>query len=207
MEKVKILEVLKSLRNEEDKRKFNQTVDLIINLKDFDIRKESVNLFVDLPHKIKDKKVAAFLEKKSSIIDSIPKQEFEQYKNKKAVKGLVKEYDFFISAANLMPLVAATFGKYLGPAGKMPSPQLGILKTETDIEIKKLVEKIDKNVRIKSKEPSLKFSIGKEDMKDEDIAENVLTAYNAVLNALPRKKENLKNVMIKLTMGKPKKIE
>ena len=207
MEKAKIIEVLKSLRDEEDKRKFNQTVDLIINLKDFDIKRESVNLFVDLPHKIKDKKVAAFLEKKSSIIDSIPKQEFEQYKNKKAVKGLVKEYDFFISAANLMPLVAATFGKYLGPAGKMPSPQLGILKTETDIEIKKLVEKIDKNARIKSKEPSLKFSIGKEDMKDEDIAENVLTAYNAVLNALPRKKENLKNVMIKLTMGKPKKIE
>ena len=39
------------------------------------------------------------------------------------------------------------------------------------------------------------------------IVENVLAVYNAVINALPRKKENLKSILIKFTMSKPKKLE
>jgi len=205
MEKLKVLESIKKLR-EGKKRNFNQSLDLIINLKNFDVKKESVNLFLQLPHKVKDVKIAAFLNKKSNIIDTITKQEFDIYKDKKKIKNLVKKYDFFISNANLMPLVAGTFGKFLGPQGKMPSPQLGIVKDETENEIKNVIEKFSKIIRIKSKEPSLKFCVGKENMKEEEIAENVEIAYNTILNVLPRKKENVKSVMIKFSMGKPIKI-
>lgn len=207
MEEKNILESLKKLRKENKGRKFSQTVDLIINLKKFDVNKNSVNLFLSLPHKVKDKKIAAFLEKKNEAVESIPKNEFEKYKDKKKIKKLVKKYDFFISAASLMPQVATIFGKYLGPAGKMPSPQLGIVREESEEEIKSVIEQFQKVVRIKSKEPSLKFNIGKEKMKDEEITDNILTAYNAVLNALPRKKENIRNIMIKFTMSKPLKVE
>ena len=206
MEKAKVLAVLEELRKQE-KKKFSQTADLIVNLKNFDIKKDSVNLFLELPNKVKEKKIAGFLNKKSEIIDTITKQDFEKYKKKKDFKKLVKNYDFFISAASLMPLVASTFGKYLGPVGKMPSPQVGIVRQETEQEIKSLLEKLDKIARVKSKEPSLKFSIGKEDMKNEELAENIISAYNSVLNALPRKKENVKSVMIKFTMSKPLKLE
>jgi ribosomal protein L1 len=34
-----------------------------------------------------------------------------------------------------------------------------------------------------------------------------MVAYNGIVNALPTKKENVKNVMIKLTMSKPVKVE
>ena len=44
-------------------------------------------------------------------------------------------------------------------------------------------------------------------MKDDEITENINSVYNAIANALPTKKENVKNVMLKLTMGKPIKIE
>jgi ribosomal protein L1 len=44
-------------------------------------------------------------------------------------------------------------------------------------------------------------------MKDEEIAENVTTIYNAVLSALPRKKDNIRNVLIKFTMSKPMKVK
>lgn len=207
MEKAKVLSVLENLRKENKKRKFEQTVDLIVNLKNFDIKKESVNLFLNLPHKIKEKKIAAFLTKKSNVVDTITKPQFNEYKDKKKLKKLVKEYDFFISSATLMPLVASTFGKYLGPLGKMPSPQLGIVREESEQEIKGVIEKFEKIVRVKSKEPSLKFSVGKENMKDEDISENILSAYNTILNVLPRKKENVRSVMIKFSMSKPIKIE
>ncbi|MBI2630151.1 hypothetical protein HYW76_03540 [Candidatus Pacearchaeota archaeon] len=206
MENKTILEALKKLRANE-KRKFPQTVDLIINLKNFDIKRESVNLFLNLPHKIKEIKVAAFLDKKSGIIDSITKPEFERYKDKRVIKKLVKNYDFFMASASLMPAIASAFGRYLGSAGKMPSPQLGIIKEELDSEIKKVVEKMEKTIKVKSKEPSLKFAIGNENMRDEDIAENIILAYNTILNSLSKKKENIKSIMLKFTMTKPIKLE
>ena len=44
-------------------------------------------------------------------------------------------------------------------------------------------------------------------MKDEEIVENILTVYNATLKALPKEKDNVKNIEIKFTMTKPKKIK
>lgn len=204
MNKEIILKALQELRKEK-KRKFAQTTELIINLKNFDVKKQSVNLFVELPHKIKEKKVCAFLTKKSEIVDTITKAEFGKYE-KKVLKKLIKKYDFFISAASLMPAVATSFGKVLGPAGKMPSPQLGILPVENDESIHEILERINKVVVVKSKEPSLKIAIGKENMKDEEISENAIIIYNKVLEALPRKKEQIRNVLIKFTMSKPTKI-
>jgi large subunit ribosomal protein L1 len=207
MEKAQIIKALGELRKNQKARKFKQSVDLIINLKNFDIKKESVNLFIALPHKIKEKKIAAFLNKKMPGIDTITKPEFDAYKDKKKAKALAKGYGFFIAHASLMPAVAATFGKFLGPSGKMPAPQLGIVTEETEAKIKEMIKKINNTARVKSKEPSLKFCVAKEDMKDDEIVENMLVAYNAVLNALPRNKENISSVKIKFTMSKPIKIE
>lgn len=205
MDKTKLLEAIKELKKLEPK-KFEQSVDLLINLKAFDMKKDNINLFINLPHKIRDAKVCAFLSKKSPAIDSVAKDSFEKYE-KRDIKKMVSKYDFFISSPALMPLVAKTFGRYLGAAGKMPSPQLGVVKDESEAEIKKLAEAFDKIARVKSKEPSLKFSIGKEKMKDEDLAENIMKAYDTIIASLPKQRENLRSVMIKLTMSKPIKVE
>lgn len=202
------LKALKLVRenSEKDKKKFQQTVDLIINLRDFDIKKNSINTFVTLPHRVKDKKVAGFLEKKSAVIDTITKVEFEDFKDKKKLKKLVKEYDFFISNAKLMPTVAITFGRVLGPASKMPSPQLGVVTNEEDKTIKEIVSKINAVVRVRTKEPTVKVSIGKEMDKDEDLAENAVAVYNEVFKVLPKQKENLRSILVKYTMTKPTKV-
>ena len=44
-------------------------------------------------------------------------------------------------------------------------------------------------------------------MKDEEIVENILTVYRVIFDALPRKKEQIKSVLIKFTMGKPIRLE
>jgi len=205
---VKALEEVRKFEKESgNERKFSQTVDLIINLRDFDIKRNSINIAVPLPHKLKDKKIAAFLEKKSDVIDTITKPEFEDFKEKKKLKRLVKEYDFFISSAKLMPSVATTFGRALGPAGKMPTPQLGVIMgAETDDAVKTQVQRINSVVRVKTKEPSIKVSIGKQTEKDSDLAENAMAVYNDVFKNLPKQRENLKNVLIKFTMSKPVKV-
>lgn len=205
MDKENILNALKELRKEK-KRKFAQTLDLIINLKNFDVKRQSINTVISVPHKIKDSKVCAFFSEKSKLVNTVPKSEFEKYKDKKAMKGLMKKYDSFIASAPLMPAVATSFGKVLGPAGKMPSPQLGILPSEEERAVKELLGRINKLIKIKTKEASLKISVGKEDLKDDEIAENVLEVYKKIFEELPRKKENIKSVLIKLTMSKPIKI-
>ena len=204
--KESIKKALEELRKNE-KKKFIQTVDLIINLQKFDVKKESVNIFVPVPHKIKDKKIAAFLESRNPNIDTITKLEFKKYEDKKEAKKLTKKYDFFIAEASVMPAVATSFGRVLGPSGKMPSPQLGILTNTDEKTIQEVMNKVNSSIKIKTKEPSIKLSIGKENMKDEEIAENVIAVYNAVLKALAKGKENIRNVKIKFTMTKPQKID
>lgn len=205
MNKEDILKALEEQRKQE-KRKFTQSVDLIVNLKNFDMKRESINLFVSLPYKIRDIKVLGFLTAKSKIIDTVTKQEFEKYKDKREIKKLIRKYDFFLAHASLMPAIATTFGRYLGQAGKMPSPQLGIITKESDKDIQEVTEKAEKTIRLRTKEPSIKANIGKEDMKDEELAENILAVYNVLLNSLTRNKDNIKSVLIKFTMNKPSKI-
>ncbi len=187
-------------------RKFDQTVDLIINLQKFDSRKNSINIFTEVPHKIKDKKIGAFLEIRNKNVETITKDEFKKYSGKKELKKLSKRFDFFIAEASLMPKVATTFGRFLGPSGKMPSPQLGIMAKVDDKTIEELKKKINNSAKIRTKESSIKLAIGKQSMKTEDIIENILSIYEAVLKVLPREKDNVKNVEIKLTMTKPQKI-
>jgi len=194
------------LRKGEKERKFDQTVDLIINLQKFDMKKNQVNLFTNVPHKIKDKKIAGFLETKNKDVETITADEFKKYSDKKELKKLVKRFDFFLAQASLMPKVASVFGRVLGPVGKMPSPQLGIIINVDEKSIIELKNKINNSVKIRTKEPSVKLSVGKQSMKDEEIIENIMTIYNAIVKELPRQKENIKNIGIKFTMTKPQKI-
>ncbi|MFW6283447.1 MAG: hypothetical protein ACOC1P_05340 [Minisyncoccales bacterium] len=178
-----------------------------INLQKIDIKKNPINVFVHLPHKIRNKKIGAFFETKNPKIDTITEADFKKYSNKKEAKKFVRNYDFFIAQAKLMPKVATNFGKVLGPAGKMPSPQLGIISEINDKSIEELKEKINKNIKLRLIEPSIKVSIGKSDMEREKLIENINSFYKEVLKLLPREKENIKDIKIKYTMSKPHKIE
>ena len=203
---MEIKEALAELRKLE-KRKCDQSIDLLVSLKGIDMKRENVNTVVALPHKIKDKKVCGFFNAPSTVIKTVTKLDFAKYKEKKDSRKLVKEYDAFIASAPLMPSVATTFGRVLGPSGKMPSPQLGIVPVETEAAVKAMVEKISKSIKVKMKEASIKVSIGKESMSDEQIIENIRAAYVGIVEALPTKRENVKSAMIKLTMSKPIKVE
>lgn len=187
-------------------RKFDQTVDLLLNLQKFQVKKESLNLVVNAPHKIKDKKVCAFLEVDNENVDTITIEQFKKYTKKAQVKKLIGKYDFFIAEGKLMPKVATTFGRALGPTGKMPSPQLGIMMKVDDKAVSDLLDRINKSIKIRTREASIKVAIGKQSMSDEDLTENAMAVYNTVEKALTRGRENIKNVEVKFTMTKPIKI-
>ena len=81
----KAIEALKADKTKEIK--FDQTVDLIINLKEFDVRRNAFNLFIQVPNKIKDKKIGAFLEKDSKWKGISGNYIITLGKNSKAEKG------------------------------------------------------------------------------------------------------------------------
>jgi|SRR3989338_4503633 len=206
MENKSLKEALAELKKEK-KRKFDQSVDLVINLKGIDLKRDQLNIVATMPHKVKEKKVCGFLTEKSKLVKTITEPEFKKYSDPKELRKLIKDYDFFIAVGSLMPKVATAFGKALGPSGKMPSPQLGIIMQENDREIKSVLEKISTSIKLRAKEPSIKLTVGKENMDEEKIIENISSIYSTIENALPKKKDNVKNVMLKLTMTKPIRVE
>lgn len=216
MEKNEILEALKEVNANSPKRKFKQSYDLIATFKGLDLKKpdNQVDVFVQL-HYPKGKKVKVcglvgpeLKDAASEACDFvIAADDFDKYaKDKKATKKLGRDYDFFIAQANIMPKVAQAFGRILGPKGKMPNPKAGCV-VPPNANLKPLIEKLQKTVRVSVKlGPVFQCRIGSEDSKDEELADTMMTIYNALIHALPNEQHNIKNIMIKKTMGPPTKI-
>ena len=208
LEKTKALETLKLAREFSKKRNFTQAVDIVINLTGINPKKqeESVDLFVALPvFRKKQVKICALIDnnlaEKAKIFDKIILKEELQKLSKKEIKTIAKEYNFFIAQINIMPLVATTFGKILGPLGKMPSPKVGCVVTQ-ETNLVELKNRLQNTVRVRTRnEPIIKTFIGVEEMKDEELADNLIAIYSALINSLPQEEGNIKNTGLKLTMG------
>lgn len=213
MEKKDILEALKSLREASVKRNFSQSVDLILNVKGIDVKKETekIDHFITLPfERGKKVKICALVDKqleknaKENCDYVILSEEFPRYsKNAKEIKTIANDCSFFIAQVNIMAEVAKTFGKVLGPRGKMPNPKAGCVVPGT-VDLKPLVQRLQKLTRLITKnEPTIKVSIGYESSKDEELAENALAVYNSIITDLPDGKNSIKSVILKFTMSKP----
>lgn len=219
MDKQHLKELLTKVKTESTKRKFKQTYDFIINLKNLDLKNTSqqVDFFVTLPYpRGKEMKVCALVgpeladEARKYCHKTITQSEFEKYqKDKTAAKKLAEEYDWFIAQANIMAKVAQTFGSILGPRGKMPNPKAGCI-VPPKANLAPLVEKLQKTVGVKAKDknsPVIHLPAGREDMPDEQVLENLHTLYDQIIHHLPGEHNNIKSVYLKLTMGNPVKVE
>ncbi|MDH5806450.1 MAG: 50S ribosomal protein L1 [Candidatus Methanomethylicaceae archaeon] len=200
--------MIEEAKKNSKKRNFIQSIELIVNLKDLDMKspENRINEVVVLPNSIgKERKICVIADgdllikaKQAGADLVISKQELEQYANdKKAAKKLANQYDFFIARADLMALVGKTLGSILGPRGKMPDP------VPPTVNIENIIKNYRKSVRIRMRDqPVVKCCVGREDMESKSIAENIL----AILNAIDRRiklDQHLSSIIIKTTMGKP----
>jgi len=216
MDKNKCIKVLDKLRKDSKKRNFKQSVELIINLQDMDFKnpQHKINLFINLNKTIgKKRTVCAFVDmdlvsKAKKVFDKvIDVSEFTKYsENIRVAKKLAGKYDFFVSQANIMAKVASNFGRILGPRNKMPNPKVGcVINPKTDFDA--LYNKLQHTIAIRvERNPVVHLMVGKEDMKDDDIVDNIIIAYNTIVHSLPKEKNNMKNVLLKFTMSKPIKL-
>lgn len=209
MDRQQVLGALKKAKENSKQRNFKQSYDLIINLNNFDTKKNDINAFISLPYERGKKiKICALVGRelednaKKSCDEVIVSDDFQKI-SKKEIKKLAGEFSYFIAQANLMSQIATFFGGVLGPRGKMPNPKVGCI-VPPNANLAPLCEKLQKMVRVSNKKsPLLQCSIGTEEMEQEKIADNFMTVYNTILNLLPNEKNNIKDVSLKLTMGKP----
>ncbi|MDP7180472.1 MAG: 50S ribosomal protein L1 [Candidatus Woesearchaeota archaeon] len=215
MNKNEVIETLKLVRANSKKRNFKQSVDLIINLKDLDLKNpdHQVTQFIQLHFsRGKKAKVCALvgpelLEQAKEVCDlAVSLEDFPKYQDKKVAKKLANGYDFFIAQATIMPKIATTFGRVFGPKGKMPNPKAGCV-VPPNASLKPLYERLQQTIKLATiNDAILQCSVGKEDMKDEELVDNIMTIYNSVLHSLPNESHNIKEIIIKFTMDKSYKV-
>jgi len=211
MKKEDFEQALKRVRTDSPKRNFKQSIQLIVTLKGLNLKKpeEQLDAFVTMPHnRGKKVNVAAFVG--AELIDQAKKvcnacvldEEFKKYDaDKKGVKRLADSNDFFLGQAALMPAIAKTFGRILGPKGKMPNPKAGCV-VPPNANLTPLVEKLQKTVRVQAKTaPVVQLVVGNESMSDTDLMDNIMTVYNHITHALPGEENNVRHVLLKYAMG------
>ncbi len=187
-------------------RKFKQSVDLAIMLKNVDLSvpKNRIDEDLILPKgRGKQAKIGVFAQgegaaKAKKVADVvIQPDEFESLqKNKRAFKKTANGVHYFLAEAPLMAQIGKTLGVVLGPRGKMPRPippgadpagQIGQLRN---------------TVKLRSKDKSVFHCVvGVEGMAVEDIAENIDAVLKRVTSKLEHGKMNLGAVYVKTTMG------
>ena len=207
-----ISRALGELRKGVTKKKFTQSIDLVVRLREVDLKKPEnrINETIALPNPPeKPLKICVIASgdlatrAKSAGADMlVGRQEMDNLsKDKKAARKLAQEYDFFIAEAPLMPLVGRALGSFLGPRGKMPTP------VPPNAPIEQVVANHRKMVRVRMREqPVLQCRVGTEAMADDKLVENIQAVVSRIEQKLERGFKNIGEILIKGTMSKPVKV-
>ena len=204
-----LIDSVKEAKAKAEKRKFVQSVELVINLREVDMKKpeSKIQELIELPHPVgKQSKVCVIasgelaLKARNAGADLvIERHELESLAgDKKKQKTLADTYESFIAEAPLMPVVGKVLGAVLGPKGRMPTP------VPPSVNIADAITKQRKTVLVRTRnQPVLQCRIGTEDMSDEQIAENIQTVLRRLEGKLKKGLKNVRSLVIKTAMGPP----
>merc|ERR1712045_997288 len=191
--------------SDEKKRKFLETVDLQIGLKNYDPQKDkrfsgtvklrhiprpkfSVCIFGDQQHcdEMKEKGLPHM------SVDDLKKLN----KQKKLVKKLAKEYDAFLASESLIKQIPRLLGPGLNKAGKFPS-----LLTHAD-NVEEKINDLKSTIKFQMKKVlCLSVAIGNLSMDEDQLVQNIHLAINFLVSLLKKHWQNVRSLYIKSTMG------
>jgi len=200
-----VKDMLAISNNPQTKRKFIETVELQVGLKNIDVaREKKFNGAVVLPHRVKtkmsfiiigdQKHVDEAIEKGISNIDSAGLTKFK--KDKKKIKKWAKTYDCLLASDSLVRQIPRIAGPQLNKMGKFPSPA----SHETSLIDK--MDELHRTVRFQMKKVlCLGVAVGTVNLTDAEITTNITLAINTLIGLLKKGWQNIKSVHIKSTMG------
>merc|ERR1712029_1289929 len=196
--------------SKEKQRKFLESVDLQIGLKNYDPQKDKrFSGTVKLRHVPRNKFLVCILgdqahcdEAKSIGFPAMSADDLKKLnKDKKKVKKLAKSYDAFLCSDTLIKQIPGLLGPGLNKAGKFPT-----LVTHNDnLEQKALDLKSTIKFQMK-KVLCLSVAVGNVGMTEEELVQNIHLAMNFLVSLLKKHWQNVKSLHIKSTMGQVQRL-
>ena len=192
------------------KRKFLETVELQIGLKNYDPQKDKrFSGTVKLRNIPRPKFRVCVLgdqqhcdEAKANEIPCMDAEALKKMnKNKKLVKKLAKQYDAFLASESLIKLIPRLLGPGLNKAGKFPS-----LLSHNENMMQK-VDEVKATIKLQMKKVlCLAVAVGHVEMSADELAQTINLTINFLVSLLKKNWQNIKSLHIKSTMGKPQRL-
>ncbi|KAH7727542.1 CRE-RPL-1 protein [Aphelenchoides avenae] len=191
--------------SQEKKRKFRETVELQIALKNYDPQKDKrFSGSVRLKHIPRPAMKVCVLGDQKHIDEStaagIPSMSADDLKklnkDKKLIKKLAKSYDAFLASESLIKQIPRILGPGLNKAGKFPS-----VVTHND-SLSAKVEEIRSTVKFQMKKVlCLSVAIGHVGMSQDELVSNISLGVNFLVSLLKKNWQNVRALNVKSTMG------
>jgi len=198
------------LQSKEKQRKFVETVELQIGLKNYDPQKDKrFSGTVRLKNIPKPRFRVCILGDQAhcdeAAANQLPFMSAEDLKklnkNKKLVKNLAKKYDAFLASESLIKQIPRLLGPGLNKAGKFPT-----LLTHNENMIAK-ADEVKGTIKFQMKKVlCLAVAVGHVSMTPEELASNINLAVNFLVSLLKKNWQNVKSLHIKSTMGVPARL-
>mmetsp|Transcript_56988 Transcript_56988/g.137740 ORF Transcript_56988/g.137740 Transcript_56988/m.137740 type:complete len:224 (+) Transcript_56988:74-745(+) len=196
-------------KSQEKKRKFTETIELQVALKNFDpARDRPIKGSVALPNAPKPKfSVCVFGsakhcdDAKDANIPFMAVEDLKKFnRNKKLVKKLAKKYDAFVASAALVKQVPRLLGPGLSKAGKFPA----VITANDTVEgkTKEVKRTIKFALKFKAGMPmALATAVGNVELSVDQNVDNIIMAVNYLVSLLKKNWQNVKRLHVKSTMG------
>jgi len=194
-------------KSKEKNRKFTETIELQIGLKNYDPQKDKrFNGTVKLPVMPRPKLKLCVLgdakhcEEATGIgVDHMDVEALKKLnKNKKLIKKLAKKYNAFLASESVIKQIPRLLGPGLNKAGKFPT-----LTTHNE-PLENKVNELKSNVKFQLKKVlCIAVAVGNVEMSEREIFVNIQTSVNFLVSLLKKNWQNVKSLYIKTTMGPP----
>lgn len=200
-----IQEMIQEAKGASKERNFVQSLELIVILKDIDVKKGfQINEVVQLPQTSSDAAVCVLAggdmgikAKEAQATAVVGADELGKLAtDRRAARKFINKYDFFLADTQIMPTVGKSLGQLLGPRGKMPTP------VPFNAPIEAFIQRFKKSIRIRVRGSlSVSSKIGDQSMADASLAANAMAVLRTIEKKLPNGEKNIRAIMIKTTMG------
>jgi large subunit ribosomal protein L10Ae len=198
------------LTKDHKERKFKETIDLQIGLKDLDLNKDKrFSGVVKLPYVIRPRlKICVIADAVHSeqcqklgydfiTTESLSKKIDPTDKKGKMLKRWCKHYKLLFVSESIVSQLPKLGGQFYSRWGKFPF----VIKTNEPVKNK--VEEQLSSVKFQLKKVMcLAIAVANIDMSEEQIRQNLNTAINFLVSLLKKGWNNIKSLYIKTTMGK-----
>jgi large subunit ribosomal protein L10Ae len=205
-----VKEILAAAKDPKTKRRFLESVELQIGLKNLDPSKDKrfAGSYV-LPKEARPNTKVCIIGDQKHLdiakelkIDAVSADDLKKFdKKKKPIKKWASSYDALLATDTLIKTIPRLVGPQLNRMGMFPSPI-----SHTD-DIQARITEIKSTVKFQLKKVlCLGVAVGHVNMTDSDVKAHLVLSINFLVSLLKKGWQNIRSLYIKTSMGKPVRI-